>query len=354
MANWGTLYPAMPRLRPRLPLSRLIVRGFLPLALALNNSLNILSCYAAEADKSTQRPKVALALGGGGTRGIAHIGVLRVLEKEGIPIDAIAGTSMGALVGGLYCAGLSCDQIEKIFQQRKIVHAFNTVPLSVRVALIPIMILPRLVGHHPYEGLYRGNKFAKYLSRLVPEDKRNIENLSPPFWAIATNLLDGEAHAIKHGDIGRAIQASSAIPVLRRPVEIDDMLMIDAGTLENVPTEHAREMGCDYVIAVDVDERVMPVEAKTFRAIGSVSNRVINMTLCKVDEPQLAMADAVIQPDLRGIRLLSYKPRDGLKALAAGEDAARAAVPYLKQQLEELQRRRQKGSEALSAVEENH
>jgi NTE family protein len=335
---------------PNRPLSRFIVRAFFILALALNNSLNILSCSAAPADNPTGRLKVALALGGGGTRGVAHVGVLRVLQKEGIPIDAIAGTSMGALVGGLYCAGLSCEEIEQIFYERKIVHTFNTVPLPFRVAIIPILILPRLFGHHPYEGLYRGNKFAKYLASLVPEEKRHIENLKPTFWAVGSNLLDGQAHAIKSGDIGRAIQASAAIPILRRPVEIDNMLLIDGGILENVPTEHARQMGCDFVIAVDVDERVMPVPAKTFRALGSVSNRVINMSLSRVDEPQLAMADAVIQPDLRGIHLLSYKPRDYRKALLAGEEAARAAVPYLKQQLAEMESRRQKASEAITSA----
>lgn len=323
------------------------------LFLALSSTLNILSCRAAEADNQSQRPTVALALGGGGTRGIAHIGVLRVLQEEGIPIDAVAGTSMGALIGGLYCAGLSCDEIDKVFHKRAAIRSFNTVPLWVRVAVIPITITPRLFGHHPYEGLYRGNKFAKYVSNLVPPDKRNIENLKPPFWAIASNLLDGQAHAIKCGDIGRAVQASAAIPVLRRPVEIGDMLMIDGGILENVPTEHAREMGCDYVIAVDVDQRVMPVEAKTFRALGSVSNRVINMSLCRIDDPQLAMADAVIQPDLRGIKLLSYKPSDYIKALHAGEEAARAAVPFLKEQLEELQKKKQKESTALTVVEGN-
>ncbi len=164
----------------------------------LSYSLNILSCCADDTGSSQPPPlKVALALGGGGTRGIAHIGVLRVLSKEGIPIDAIAGTSMGSLIGGLYCAGLTPDQIEAIFHKRAIIHAFDTVPIPVRIALIPILILPRLFGHHTYEGLYHGNKFAKYISHLVPEDKRHIENLQPKFWAIGSNLLDGEAMQLK-------------------------------------------------------------------------------------------------------------------------------------------------------------
>lgn len=332
--------------------AKVIVRAFFALLIALQYSLNISSCYASDIPDSGKRLKVALALGGGGARGVAHIGVLRVLREEGIPIDAIAGTSMGALVGGLYCAGLSCGELNAIFRRRAIIHAFNTVPLAVRVALIPILIIPRAFGHHPYEGLYRGKRFAKYISSLVPPEKRLIENMQPKFWAIGSDLLSGEARAVKSGDIGKAVQASSAIPVLRRPVEIGNMLLVDGGILENVPTEHAREMGCDYVIAVDVDERVMYTDPKVFRAIGSVSNRVLNMTLAKTDEAQLAMADAVIQPDLRGIRLLSHRPKDVERALIAGEKAAREAVPYLKQQLAELQRRRAKESEALSSTAE--
>jgi NTE family protein len=333
---------------------KLILSGICVAVLIFCHSVNIISCRAEEPLPGGTPPiKVALALGGGGTRGIAHIGVLKVLSEEGIPIDAIAGTSMGALVGGLYCAGVSCSEIAQVFRERKIIHAFDTVPIPLRVGLIPILLLPRLVGHHPYEGLYRGNKFAHYIASLVPENNRNIETLHPKFWAVASNLITGEPYAIKKGNIGRVIQASSAIPVLRRPVELDGQLLVDGGITENVPTEHARAMGCDYVIAVDVDERVMPVPSKVFRALGSVSNRSLNMTLAKIDEPQLAMADAVIHPDLRGIHLLSHKRNDAERAMSAGEQAARAAVPYLKQQLEELRRRRQAGSEQLtkSAVE---
>lgn len=318
--------------------------------LMLSNYLNIFSCLAAQSSSGKSgRLKIALALGGGGTRGIAHIGVLKVFEEEGIPVDCIAGTSMGAVVGGLYCAGLSLDQIEDIFRKRTILRAFDTVPIPVRIALIPIFFVSRVLGCRPYEGLYRGKKFANFLTKSVPQSKTNIESFERTFWAIGSDLVDGEAHAIKCGNIGRAIQASSAIPVLRRPVEIGDMLLVDGGVVENVPTEHACRMGCDYVIAINVDAAMMPVEKNVFRALGSVSDRCINMNLAKIDEAQLSMADAVIQPDLRGVHLLSHKDKDVTMAIAAGMAAARAAAPYLKEQLSERQKLKDKDREQLSS-----
>jgi len=291
---------------------------------------------ASESLVDTPRPKVVIALGGGGTRGAAHIGVLRVLKEEGIPIDAVVGTSMGSLVGGLFCAGMSLDEIEQIFYHKKLIKAFDTVPIPIRIALIPIMLVPRLFGYHPYDGLYRGNKFAHYLASLVPEDKRDIETYQPTFWAIGTNLLDGEPFAIKKGNIGKAIQASSAIPQLRKPVEIEEALLVDGGMVENLPVEHAAQMNCDYIIAVDVDEKLRVVPSKTFRAIGSVARRVININLTHIDRPQYKLASTVIHPDVYGIDLLSLDKDDAHRAVQAGEVAAREALPQIKQQLAEL------------------
>jgi NTE family protein len=310
-------------------------------------TVDVLGQSKGEAEKhdqgslQTRRPKVVLALGGGGTRGAAHIGVIRVLKKEGIPIDAVVGTSMGALIGGLYCTGMDIDQLEEIFYHKKLVHAFDTVPIPVRVALIPVFFVPHLFGYHPYDGLYRGNKFANYLASLAPSDRRIIENLKIPFWAIATNLVDGEPYAIKKGCIGRAVQASSAIPQLRRPVEINGALLVDGGIVENLPIEHALQMNCDYVIAVDVDEKITPVPLNDFRAIGSVARRVININLRRIDAYQRKLTKAtIIHPDLDGINLLSLNKADARRAVIAGEKAATKALPSIRQELAELEKKR--------------
>ncbi len=286
------------------------------------------------------RPKVVLALGGGGTRGAAHIGVLRALQQEGITVDAVVGTSMGALIGGLYCAGMNLDDIEQIFYHKRLIHAFDTVPIPVRIAVIPIMFIPHLFGYHSYDGLYRGNKFANYLAGLVPSDKQNIETYKPTFWAIGTNLLDGEPYAVKKGNIGRAIQASSAIPQLRRPVEIDEALLVDGGMVENLPVEHAAQMNCDYIIAVDVDEDLSVLPAANFRAIGSVARRVININLSHIDRHQRKLASTIIHPDVSGINLLSLNKKDARRAVIAGEKAAQQAMPSIKQQLAEIAKKK--------------
>ncbi len=307
--------------------------------LILQSSLlfsSLTSSAALGAQTADSRPRVALALGGGGTRGAAHIGVLRVLKEEGIQVDAIAGTSMGSLVGGLYSGGMNLDDIEQMFYHKQLVHSFDTVPIPMRIMLIPVFFIPHLFGYHPYDGLYRGGRFAKYLAGRLPPDKRQLEDYQPKFWAIATNLVDGEAYAIKKGNIGRAIQASSAIPQLRRPVEIDGALLVDGGIVENLPIEHALKMDCDYVIAVDVDEAITPVPLKTFRAIGSVSKRVLNITLQKTDAHQKKFQATVIQPDVTGIGILSLNKEDARQAVVAGEKAAREALPQIKKELADI------------------
>ena len=284
-------------------------------------------------NRPKSRPKVGLALGGGGTRGVAHVSVLRVLEKEGIPIDFIAGTSMGAIVGGLYAAGKTCDEIELMFKNKSMLHSYDTVPIPVRVALIPIFYLPHLLGHHPYDGLYRGNKFAHFIEKQVPPERRKLENLKIPFVSVASNLLDGKAYAISTGNIGKAIQASSAIPALRRPVEWQGKLFVDGGVVDNLPVAQCKAMGADIVIAVDVDESITPVPTKNFRKIGSVGFRCLNMNLATMDKPHSENADVVIHPDVDGIELLSRKDRDIEQALASGTKAAIDAIPEIRAEI---------------------
>src|SRR5262249_45562290 len=119
----------------------------------------------AEPAASGKRPKIGLALGGGGTRGAAHVGVMQVLEKEGIPIDCVAGTSVGAIIGGMYASGIPLDRLENIVQKKAFAHSYNTVPIWLRVAAIPVFLVPHLVGFTHYDGLYRGGRFASYIDK---------------------------------------------------------------------------------------------------------------------------------------------------------------------------------------------
>jgi len=282
-------------------------------------------------------PKIALVLGGGGARGAAHVGVLRVLEKEGIHVDMITGTSIGAIVGGLYCAGLSVDDIEAKFRKPMIMRNYMTVPVFVSFAARPIFLLPRLIGIRPYDGFYFGNKFRNYYKSCLPKDKQNIEDLNLPFRAITTNLMDGQLYPITKGDLARAVQASSAIPVLRRPVPVDDVLLVDGAVLENVPVDQAKLMGADFIIAVPVNETLNPEKRDHFRGLGTVARRIEKIFLTETDQPQLDRADVVIHPHTDGIDILSTSTRDADRAIDAGEEAARVALPEIKKKLAALQ-----------------
>ncbi len=284
-------------------------------------------------DAAKDRPKVVLALGGGGTRGAAHVGVLKVLEKEGIPIHHIVGTSMGAVVGGLYAAGVPVSTLEEKFRDRSLMEAFMTVPLWMRLVAAPLLITPRLVGSRPYDGLYWGNKFRKYVERSVAADKQEIENLNIDFSAVVLNVLDCKPVRISSGSLGYALQASSAVPGLRKPVEIGDGLYVDGGVVANVPVKLAREAGADVVIAVSVDERVHPQAKDVFRKVGSISRRMVTFELAFQDELQIRSADVLIHPNVDGISLISTKRDDAVRAMKAGEEAAQAAVPSIKAKL---------------------
>ena len=295
-----------------------------------------LAAKSGRSSGSTGRPRVILALGGGGTRGLAHIGVLRVLQREGIHIDGIAGTSMGAIVGGLFAAGLNPDQIEDLMRNRSMLHAYDTVPSPVRLACVPVFALPHAFGYHPYDGLYRGNKFATYINTVVPPSKKNIEDFDTPFVAVATDLLEGKPYTIRSGDIGRAIQASSALPGLRRPLYFQEKLLVDGGVLQNLPTDQAKDMDADVVIAVDVDGVHMKMASRDFRRIGSVTFRCINLHLKAIDSYPSTSANVVVRPCVGDIGLLSRNMHDITIAITEGEKATRASLPEIRAEIERV------------------
>jgi len=281
------------------------------------------------------RPRVILALGGGGMRGAAHVGVLKALVEAGVPIDGIAGTSMGAIVGGLYSAGVPLDELEKRFVNGSMMKSFMVMPLPVRIVIAPILSSPRLIGFHPYDGLYFGGIFHNYLEKALPADRQTIESLRIPYCAVAIDLCDGHAYAIRKGSLASAMQASSAVPELRKPVEINGKLFVDGGVLANVPVGYARQLGADIVIAVQIDEQFHKEPTKDFRKIGSVTKRMINLQLTALDSFHEQGADIIIHPDVDGIKLISTKVSDAKKAIASGEAAAKEALPAIKLKLEQ-------------------
>ncbi len=180
-----------------------------------------------------KNPKVGLALGSGAARGLAHIGVLKVLEENKIPIDFIAGTSMGALIGATYAAGLDIEQIEEI--------ACNT-----DWKLTARLFLPTL----PRSGFVEGKRIKDFLKTLIGDS--NIDTLKVPFAVVATDLLTGEEIVIHKGSLVEAVRASISIPVIFTPVRHQNRFLVDGGLVNPVPTSVAAEMGADVIIAVNV------------------------------------------------------------------------------------------------------
>jgi NTE family protein len=280
---------------------------------------------------SGKRPRVGLCLGGGGSRGSAHVGVLKVLIEEGIPIDLIVGTSIGSVVGGFYSAGVSLDELSNLFEKDTFIKEFMPMPLGLRLAMEPILFIPRLLGSHPYDGLYKGKKFRKYADKIAGSPL--IENLHTPFAAVCTNVVAGKTWRLTSGDLGTAMQASTAVPGLKKPVQIGNNLFCDGGLLCNLPISHTREMGADFVIAVDIDEFVEEVPLDTFRKIGSMSRQALRVDLADQDGLQAKNADILIHPNTNGITLISRKKSDATRGIEAGMSAAREAMPEIKRKL---------------------
>lgn len=281
--------------------------------------------------KVEQRKTMALALGGGGVRGAAHVGILRVLEREKIPIDYIVGNSMGAIVGGLYAAGVGFDELcdEESFKDfRK-----SYVPtLSAKALRLPLSVLWSPFRTGPV-GIMSGRKYQAFLEKHIPEGKENIENLNIPYSAVVTNLIDGQAYRISQGDLATAMRASSTLAPIIRPVKIGDKLCVDGGVRANLPASAARDTGADVVVAVLVDDPLRKVKEKTLRHYRAVTERLADIVLAVTDEHQLQFADIVISPDVSGISIFSKKSEDISRAMRAGEIAAEKALPLIRKKM---------------------
>lgn len=306
----------------------------------MKRSLIALSCLifswvgtnAAFAQDDIGRPKLGIALGGGGTRGAAHIGVLRVLEQEGIKPDIVVGNSMGSIIGSLYCAGVPLDKIEKLVVDGRLRKAYAPLPVPIQImkkAGAKLMIFRK--KRQP--GFYDGQGLADFINENVPEDKRRIENLSPIFAAVVTNLLDGQAYRLTKGELGQAVRASATLPPILRAVEIDGNVYADGGIRANMPTYPARAMGADVLIAVDVNEPLKKLKPKDLMSYSKTGNRMTSIVLACADELHLKVADYIINPKVAGISLLSKDEDDFKLAIAEGEKAAREMVPQIKSKL---------------------
>jgi len=268
---------------------------------------------------SKKTPKIGLALGSGGAKGLAHIGVIKILEENDISIDFIAGSSIGAIIGGFYSATKNIKQIEEI-------------ALSTNWRQLLSLIDPSL-----RQGLIGGEKIKKFIERHIGRIK--FQDLKIPFSAVATDLETGEIISINQGEVVSAIRASISIPLVFKPVNREGRLLADGGLSLPVPVEVARKMGAELVIAVNLDADYFAsgnnnkIDNKTNLGFYKITNNSINLLRYHLASWNVKDADIIVEPKL-GIKLgIAHwnKFLDGKDIILAGESAMKKKLPQLQE-----------------------
>jgi NTE family protein len=250
--------------------------------------------------------KIGLALGGGAAKGFAHIGVIKMLEASGIQPDVVAGTSAGSVVGALYASGMDPFQLQE--------QAFALDASNIRDV--------RLFSG----GLVQGRKLQDYVNQLVGQ--RSIEKLKLPFAAVATQLETGQRTVFVRGNTGQAVRASSSIPGVFEPAEISGEHYVDGGVVSPVPVDAARQLGADFVIAVDISTRPSGSNPQGMVNIVGQSIAIMGQQLGR---QEIARADVVIRPNVGSIGATDFEQKN--QAILEGERAALAAIPSIRAKL---------------------
>ncbi len=250
-------------------------------------------------------PKIALALGGGAARGFAHVGVIKVLESHGIVPDMVVGTSAGCVAGALYSAGYSGFDLQQM--------SFDLD----RAVVTDWTVFGR--------GVIKGDALQAFIDQAVKQAP--MEKLKRRFACVAVKLRTGEAVLLDHGDVGEVVRASSAVPGVFEPMKIRGEDYLDGGLRSPVPIREAHAMGADLVIAVDVST---PTQGDADSRLA-VMHRAIDIMGKGLRENEMGQADVVITPDLSGISSTDFDDR--MRAILAGERAAQAALPQIREKL---------------------
>jgi len=258
--------------------------------------------------------RIGLALGGGAAKGFAHIGVIKMLEANGIKVDVVSGTSAGSVVGALYASGLD---------------AFALQTQAVALDEDRIKDVRLFSG-----GLVQGQALQDYVGASVRG--RPIEKLAKPFAAVSTRLEDGERTVFTRGNTGQAVRASSSIPGVFEPVAIGRFHYVDGGIVSPVPVDAARQLGADLVIAVDISSKAPGTAPGSL--LGTV-NQSITIMGQKLGAQELARADVVIRPRVNGIGPAAFEQKQA--AILEGERATVAALPQIRARLAALRAQRQ-------------
>jgi len=283
-------------------------------------------------------PKLGIALAGGGAKAAASIGVLKVLVRENIPVAAIAGTSMGAGVGGMFAAGYSPDEIEKIFLSNDWNDIFNDTPARAFLTQEQKDAASRHLLEFTFyrgsfmapSGLSAGQKLTNLLAgkTLAASFESNFDfnKLKIPYRAIATDIETGDSVAIDRGMLHEAMRASTAIPLVFQPVEIQGRLLVDGGLVNNLPVEVVRSMGVDVVLAIDASAKLEKKDRLT--SLFEIMSQSISLQVRRESERQASLADLVITPDTSEYSFTDFPAMHEI--VKQGEEAAREALPKIR------------------------
>lgn len=263
--------------------------------------------------KSEPELKIGLALGGGGARGLAHIGVLKAFEEENVPVHAMAGTSVGALIGSLYAAGITTGQMEHMTQE----IGWSSLTNYSRLTLFRLIMTEEKLSTKNME---------VYLRKHIGDTR--FDQLRIPFSCIATDIQTGEKVVFRDGQVALAARASATIPGMFEPVVFRHRYLVDGGLSSNIPTDLVAHLGADVIVAVDVTADYSRFQPKSILA---VLNQAIYIQSERLAQEELALANVVIRPQMGEITAMDLSRSD--ECIDAGILAGRRAVPDLKRYL---------------------
>lgn len=295
--------------------------------------------------RPAHRKKVGVVLSGGGAKGMAHIGVLKVIEKAGIPIDYVVGTSMGSIIGGLYSIGYSPEQLDSMVRRQDWTFLLSDkIPrseqnLSERDASQKyVFSIPfgKGVKAEVFGGLIRGQNLANLFSELTIgyHDSINFNKLPIPFACVSENIVNGNEVNFHEGVLATAMRASMAIPGVFTPVRLDSMVLVDGGVVNNYPVNVARAMGADLIIGVDVQSELKP--AGELNSAGAILGQLVNLMGQDLYKKNLKETTTYIKVNVEGYSAASFTPSAIDTLIMRGEEAAMAqdsALMALKSQL---------------------
>lgn len=293
-----------------------------------NSKLNAQEIKAKE-------PKVGLVLSGGGAKGFAHIGALKVIDSLGIKIDYVAGTSMGAIIGSLYATGYSGQQLEDLFNTVDFDELINDEFPREAKSFYERESEEKYAINLPFDnfkinlpsGLSRGQNVYNLLYQLMlpVNEVRDFEKLPIPFFCMATNIETGESLILDKGSLAEAVTASGALPSIFQPVVIEDKILIDGGVTNNFPIEELKAKGIDIIIGVDVQDDLRDREA--LKTAPEILLQINNFRTINAMKNKASMADIYIKPDIANFSVLSFD--EGHDIIANGEAAARQNLDAL-------------------------